>query len=74
VGFAPVGDERPWTGSVIDVDAFAATVAQMAIRTLKADPVSPANPDHIVLDFAGIVPVAASVHIKRDPTCAECGR
>lgn len=74
VGFAPVGDERPWTGSVIDVDAFAATVAQTAIRTLTRAAVSPANPDHIVLDFAGVVPVATSVHIKRDPACAECGR
>jgi molybdopterin/thiamine biosynthesis adenylyltransferase len=74
VGFVPVGNELPWTGSVIDVDAFAANVAQMAIRTLRADPVSPANPDHIVLDFAGLVPTATSVLIKRDHACAECGR
>lgn len=71
-GPAPVGDELPWTGSVVDVEAFAAAVAQLAVRTLIGDPVSTGNPDHVVLDFAGMVPTMASLVVERDETCAEC--
>jgi molybdopterin/thiamine biosynthesis adenylyltransferase len=71
-GPVPVGDELPWTGSVVDVEAFAAAVAHVAVRTLLGDGVSAANPDHLVLDFAGLVPTTATVVVERDATCAEC--
>lgn len=71
-GPVPVGDEVPWTGSVVDVEAFAAAVAQLAVRTLISDPISAGNPDHLVLDFAGLVPTTATTMVKRDETCPEC--
>ncbi|MDQ2935308.1 MAG: ThiF family adenylyltransferase [Chloroflexota bacterium] len=72
-GPVPVGDETPWSGSLIDVEAFAAAVTQIAVRTLSGHRVSQGNPDHLVLDFAGPVPSATPVVIARDPSCAECG-
>lgn len=72
VGPAPRG-EMPWTGACFDTDLFACAVARLAVLTLVGNPVSEANPDHVVLDYAGVVPVAREVRIRRDPRCAWCG-
>jgi hypothetical protein len=68
-----LGPAEPWTGSVIDVECFAAAVAQTAVRTLLGQPSSERNPDHVVLDFLATVPLATPVLIERDRDCAECG-
>jgi len=66
------GDVRPWRGSVLDVEAFASTVAQVTVRTLRGDAVSHANPDHLLLDFGGLTPRARRIDIPRDPRCPRC--
>ncbi|HAF08738.1 MAG TPA: hypothetical protein DCK98_01475 [Chloroflexi bacterium] len=71
-GLVPVGTETPWSGSVIDVDLFAAAVAKMAVATLLGEPTSATNPDHVVLRYGGLVPVASRITIARDPHCRVC--
>ena len=66
------GTHRPWVGSVIDVEAFASTVAQVAVRTLRGDGVSHANPDHLLLDFGGLSPRPRRVDVPRDARCRVC--
>jgi molybdopterin/thiamine biosynthesis adenylyltransferase len=66
------GEFFPWTGSIVDVEAFAAVVAQTAIRTLRRLPASHWNPDHVLLDFGGLTPRARRVDIARDPRCRVC--
>lgn len=63
---------RPWVGSVIDVDAFAAAVAQVAVKTLRKLPVSKENPDHVVLAFDGLTPQARRIRVARDQRCRLC--
>ncbi|HET7769299.1 MAG TPA: ThiF family adenylyltransferase [Chloroflexota bacterium] len=69
----PVGADTAWEGASFDCDAFAAAVARIAVLTLANEPVSEANPDHAVLRFGGVAPVAQPVRLARDPRCAVCG-
>ena len=65
-------EPHPWSGAYFDIEAFAAAVTRAAIRTLLREPVSRANPDHVVLTFGGAVPTARQVHIPRDADCPVC--
>lgn len=69
----PTAPETAWQGASFDCDAFAAAVARIAVLTLAGEPVSEANPDHVVLRFGGVAPVAEPVLLARDPRCAVCG-
>lgn len=63
-----------WRGAAHDLELFAAAVARAAVLTLIGEPVSAANPDHVVLRFGGPVPACERIAIPRDPSCEDCGR
>lgn len=71
-GEVPTGREQAWLGAGFNVDTFASAVSRLAVLTLAGEPVSSTNPDHVVLDFGGVVPVSRAIHIDRDPNCAVC--
>jgi hypothetical protein len=62
-----------WFGAMHDSELFAAAVARMAVRTLLKEPASTENPDHVVLRYGGVVPVANVVEVSRRRNCARCG-
>lgn len=71
-GPVPTIPEHAWTGASFNVDAFACALARTAVLTLAGEAVSERNPDHAVLDFAGVVPSARNLRFRRDPRCRWC--
>jgi hypothetical protein len=59
-------------GSGHDSCSLADVVARSAVLTLIGEPVSAANPDHVVLNFGGLAPTRRSIEIPRDPRCSRC--
>ena len=71
-GPLPTDGEHAWTGACFNADTFASAITRAAVLTLAEEAVSQRNPDHVVLDFEGVVPVAKQVNVLRDPGCSWC--
>jgi hypothetical protein len=72
-GLVPTAVDQPWAGSSLYTEAFAAIVARTAVFTLAEEKVSLRNPDHVVLRFGGVAPVARVQPNRRDRKCEACG-